>query len=88
MADEAGAPAAADEAEALAMADEPAAVGADEAGAAAALDAAEPDEVLEAGVLLLSLPQALRVSAPTAKRATRALVRVICTPFLQMKFAS
>lgn len=33
----------------------------------------------EAGVLL-SLPQALRVSAPAANRATRALVRVIFTP--------
>ena len=51
-----------------------------------ALDAAELDEVL--GVPLLSLPQALRVSAPAASRANRALVRVICTPFLQVKVTS
>lgn len=80
---EAGALAAAEEA----GADEAPLAAADDAGAAAALGAAELDEVLEAGVLLLSLPQALRVSAPTAKRATKALVRVICTPFLQMMFA-
>ncbi len=59
---------------------------AEDAGAAAALDAAELDELL--GVLLLSLPQALRVSAPAASRANRALVRVICTPILQVKVTS
>jgi len=49
--------------------------------AATALEAPLLSEQLadEAGVLL-SLPQALRVSAPAANRATKALLRVIFTP--------
>ena len=49
---------------------------ADVAALAAEVAAAAADVVV---AVLLSLPQALRVSAPTAKRATSPLIRVIFT---------
>lgn len=66
------------ELEGAAMLDEPAEV---LVTAATALEAPLLTELTaDETVLLLSLPQALRVSAPAANRATRPLVRVIFTP--------
>jgi hypothetical protein len=54
----------------------------EDAGATTALEDDELDEVvLDEEVVLLSLPQALIVSAPATSRASRPVLRVIFTPF-------